>query len=618
MTTATRITSILLLLCIALPAQIVQFANRSDVAFEGWARCTVDVMPPNRIGYVDTERGDRFVFWLGRETGLDTRAIDVRVHLEAGESVALDLGKSKPLALEREAATQLTKWMGGIVSIGGNRLTRVQLDADGAGYLCHWRGRVGRMLFADLWVHWVPGQGWARGEVLLTCSNPSIPDMGEDAPDDLTLKVGDAVVLVPGRPAGAPLIDADTWFDDAQARALPLVLAWPKWLKKSGDWAAVGVVANLGLGACGIRQLLVQGNPRLPANLDAQAWTGQRLAESIRRLHSWEAPLLGPNRRSQDTGAQSDQTFVAGEVFAKNGVGAERVAYLAALKMAGRPCHHLELDGEQVDILRHLEPRLVYWNSRPHIPAVSPDQLGKPRGLGETIWAGADVEHWFHNNLAAAVRLTGSPCLQHLLSAQARVYMLQHTTRSDLPYQSVPFAARAWGWEAIMAVHLYRELEDRALAARVRLHWLDRANKVLIPQLTGPNGEPVLDWRRDDRIGPGLRYMPWQHGVGAYGLDLAGEVFGHDGARQLARAFAKRVFADTWWKTSDRWTSRDVVAQDGAAVPSGAYDFFGSPLIVATMLRLEPTHEQAREIWKQLLLEATEPQQVSWMAPAVR
>jgi hypothetical protein len=102
-----------------------------------------------------------------------------------------------------------------------------------------------------------------------------------------------------------------------------------------------------------------------------------------------------------------------------------------------------------------------------------------------------------------------------------------------------------------------------------------------------------------------------------YGLDLAGEVFGHDGARQLARAFAKRVLADTWWKSTDRWTSRDVIAQDDASVPSGAYDFFGTPLAIATMLRHDPKSEPARTIWKQLLREATAPVHFAWLAPGV-
>jgi hypothetical protein len=33
---------------------------------------------------------------------------------------------------------------------------------------------------------------------------------------------------------------------------------------------------------------------------------------------------------------------------------------------------------------------------------------------------------------------------------------------------------------------------------------------------------------------------------------------------------------------------RDVIAQDDAVVPSGAYDFFGTPLAIATMLRHDP------------------------------
>jgi hypothetical protein len=451
---------------------------------------------------------------------------------------------------------------------------------------------------------------------MVTCSNPRVPQVTDMIPPGFTLHFGNAVVLVPGHPPDAELIDGDTQFGDGQARTLPVTLLWPDHFENLAQWCSAAVLDQIG--AVGISRLLPQGNPRLPPGLDPVAWAGARLAESIRRLHTWEAPLCGPNPGSGDAGQQRDQTFVGGEPLAENGAGAEQIIYLAALKAAARPCHHLERDGSQLSSVAH--PRLVMWDSRPHLVSVSPDQLGKSRylhtGIETAGWSGSDVEHWFHNNMVAAARLTGSPAIQHMLSMQARIYPYQWTTRPDLINQSVPFAARAVGWEGIMAVQLWINLEDRELATATREHWLDRATHVLVPQLSAMPGD-VWDWRRDDRIGPGRRYMPWQQAVGAYGLDLAGEVFGHAGAREVALRAAKRVIHDAYWWDGDRWTSRDVIAQDDAVVPSGAYDFFGTPLAIATMLRHDPKSEPARTIWKQLLREATAPVHFAWLAPGV-
>ncbi|HEU4418659.1 MAG TPA: hypothetical protein VFT55_06945, partial [Planctomycetota bacterium] len=467
----------------------------------------------------------------------------------------------------------------------------------------------------DLWLHWCPDEPWARGEVMVTCSNPNVPHMGDVIGQNFTLRFGNAVVLVPGRAANEPLLDEGTQFGDGQARTLPVTLLWPNHFEHIQHWCSAVAIEKVG--AVGISRLLPQGNPRLPPGLDPVAWAEARRDESIRRLHTWEAALRGPNRRSGDTGQQPDQTFVAGEPLAPNGAGAEQVIYFAALKMSARPCHHLEANGSQ---LSAAHPNLVLWDSRPHIVGVSPDQLGKPRHQNESVetsgWAGADVEHWFHNNTVAAARLTGSPAIQHLLSMQARLYPYQWTTNPILQHQSVPFAARAVGWEGIMAVHLWTNLEDRALACATKEHWLERATLVLVPQLGTLPGD-VWDWRRDNRIGPGWRWVPWQQAVGAYGLDLAGEVLGHAGARDVALRAARAVIRDAYWWNGVRWTTRDMVALDEGLVTSGHYDFFGTPLAIATVLRHEPENAQAREIWNQVLAEASTPVHFAWLAPGV-
>ncbi|HZN37154.1 MAG TPA: hypothetical protein VFD82_00035 [Planctomycetota bacterium] len=603
-----------LLLAASLPSQIVHFVNLSPVVYEGWTRCTVDVMPPHPTGVVSTLGGSTYPYQLGRLTGLDTRALDVRVRLDPGQRLTLDLSTSQPCEMPNVVLPPI-EWFGGLATVNDDMFGLVSLDRDGAGYLLHLRCRTGRMWCVDLWLHLCPDEPWARGEVMVTCSNPRVPQVVDLMSPNFTLRVGNAVVLVPGRQPNEPLIDAGTQFGDGQARTLPVTLLWPNHFEHLTHWCSA--VAIQSIGAVGISRLLPQGNPRLPPGLDPVAWASVRRDESIRRLHTWEAPLLGPNRRSGDTGQQADQTFVAGEPFLPNGAGAEQVIYFAALKASARPCHHLESDGSP---LSAAHPNLVMWDSRPHLISVSPDQLGKARYLGTGIetagWSGSDVEHWFHNNTVAAARLTGSPAIQQILSIQARIYPYQWTTRPELMYQSIPFAARAVGWEGMMAVQLWMNLEDRDLAAATKAHWLNRATQVLVPQLGQLPGD-VWDWRRDDRIGPGWRWMPWQQAVGAYGLDLAGEILGHAGARDVAFRAAKAVLHDAYWLAGDRWTARDVVARDDANVPSGGYDFFGTPLAIATVLRHEPTNERARAIWNQLLLEATLPVHFAWLAPGV-
>jgi hypothetical protein len=604
---------IALLLAASVPAQIVHFVNLSPTAYEGWTRCTVDVVPPHNPGVVSTQNGN-YPYHLGRQTGLDTHTLDVRLHLEPGQRLTLDLSTSTPCTLP-PVHLPPHQWWGGLLTIAGRPFHMVALERDGAGFLGHHRCRVAQMFCVDLWLHWCEGEPWARGEIMVTCSHPGVPHMGGVIGNDFTLRFGNAVVLVPGRVANEPLIDEGTQFADGQARTLPVTMLWPNHFEHLMHWSSAAAIERIG--AVGIARLLPQGNPLLPPGLDPVAWTEGLREESVRRLHTWEAALRGPNRRSVDTGQQADQTFVGGEPLAQNGAGAERVIYFAALKTSARPCHHLEANGSQ---LSANHPQLVLWDSRPHLVNVSPDQLGKERYLNQgpetSGWAGSDVEHWFHNNTVAAARLTGSPAIQHLLSMQARIYPYQWTTNPQLIYQSVPFAARAVGWEGMLTVHLWNNLEDRNLAAVTKAHWLDRATMVLVPQLGTLPGD-VWDWRRDDRLGPGWRYMPWQQAIGAYGLDLAGEVFGHAGARDVALRAANAVIRDAYWWDGTRWTSRDVVALEPTWVPSGSYDFFGTPLALATVLRHDPTNVLARAIWAQLLSEATLPVHFAWLAPGV-
>ncbi len=597
------------------PAQVVHAANYAPTVFDGWKRCTVDVMPPHEAGQVP---GARYV--LGRPIGLDVRVIDLQLRLDPGEVRSIDLSAAQPLAFVRGPLPAAPLAFFGQPSIAGVPLQVVGLQPDGAGYLAHLRARVGPMLCCDLWLWWYPdAPGWAVGEVIITASNPSVPDATAAVPGDLCLLFGAADVVVPGlqpepsnlqgaRAGGARLLPAGGVLADGQARSFPLVLVWRQHLRTVDDSSSAGAAANLSVCANGIARLWPDGNPTLAAGTSPLAWTISHWAGAIASLHRWAPePGVGPNPRSPDTGAQADQVFVGAECIGPAGLGAEQVRYLVALSQSRRPCHHLEIDGSLLRLAQH--PQLKFWDGRAHYRSdVSPDRLGKSRLLAESEtqgWWGPDVEHWLFNNLTVAARLTGSPALQWQLEAQARVFLLQWVT---FPYA---YAARAVGWEALGVLHLWHNLEDRALAEQVRAGWLRRLDTVLLPQLLSkPN-----DWwdvHIDPRLGTGEWVMPWQQAVGAYWVDRAGATFGRADARALALRGARRAM-DAWQLQGGQWLTYWNLAVDGRGVLSHDANNFGMPLAPAVVLRHEPNDEKARAVWAQVA-----PDGGQWIAPGVR
>lgn len=599
-------------------AQTVRIENLGGVAFTGWKRTTIDSVPPHLVGQVG---GALYV--VGRQVGLETHAVDVHVSLDAGQSVSLNLAAATPAAWTRGPyPADPLAWFGGPVSIGGQAMSIVSIGPDGAGYTARLRKRTGPMLCTETWITWYPDHPeFAFAEAIVACSNPTVPDMGATAPPNFHLRFGDAITFIPGAGGDVPLIAAGASFADGQMRAMPVVFLWTRHCTQWAQVLSAAVVVNLKLGAVGISKVLADGNPRYPPSFAARPWTLAKLAPATMRLHSWGPPLIGANAASGDSGAQEDQVFVRGEAMLEGGVGAEIVTYISALKLANRPCHHFEANGSLLNLAQHVNPLLVFWDGRPHwSPVVSPDRLGKPFGLspGEANnWWGPDVEHALFNTLAAGVRYTGSYALQQILAEVARIYLLQWTVQSGLS-TSQPFASRAIGWEGVLAVHLWRELEDRQLATAVRQRWRDRLDFIVGPFLEArPND--VWDLRFDDaRLGPGWRWQPWQQAVGAYGLDLAGTQLDRWWARTLALRGAKAVIRDAYVFQNGAWTSRDVVALDNAPVSMGFYDLFGMPLAPATVLRHEWQHWPARPIWTQLQTQCSLPKHTAWLAPGVQ
>jgi hypothetical protein len=612
-----------LALAAALPAQVVTVANLTGQPFAGWKRTTIDALPPSPAGKV----GDT-LFVVGRPVGLNTHVVDLHVSLAAGQTLTLDLAAAddvhwSPAPLPADPLA----WFGGIATLNGAPMSWVGLQRDGAGYTAHLRARTGRMLHTDLWVTWYPDQpGWCHGEAFVTCSNPAVPDLTATLPPPgLVLAFGDAQVGVLGG-APAQLVAPGTTFADGQARLIPLTFVWQRHLRDASEWSSVGCAVSCGVGARGIAQLLAEGNPTLPVGFAPAPWLAARWQESIRRLHTWEAGVLGIPKESGQTGRQEDQVRVRGEAFAPGGVGCEWLAYFAAAKWANRPCHHLEADGSLLRMPHAGAGLPIMWDGRPHGQLWDVvDRLGKSQALTLAQaggWRGPDVEHWLINGLAAGARLTGSPALQHLLSAQAVIYPLQHTVAVGWS-TSQAYAARAIGYEGMNVVHLWRELEDRALAAAVREHWLRRWSLVLRPHIGRqvnqfPSGV-FLDCRENDpRLGAGWWWIPWQQSVGAFGLDEAGREFDVPAAREWALRAALQVVADAWVEApGGGWHSQPNHPVIGETIADGSFNYYGMALAPAVVLRHQPDHAKARAIWNWLIASARTDADVSWLVPGV-
>jgi hypothetical protein len=623
----------------ATPSVVVQLANTSTNAFVGWHRVTVDFLPPAQSGWRLSEapvtvqghavtgggrNGDiEWQYVVGRKTGLETWACDIWCSLAAGQRTSIDLGTLTPCA---QPVPQIPQegwaWFGGMPMANGTALPLLSAQIDGAGWTAHWRSRVRgtQMMVVDLWTTWYPDQPWCHAEATVTASNPLVPQVTETLPAGITLSFGDAIVLPLGQAQPGVLVPSGTTFGDGQARTVPLTLVWLRHFSDPTQNASLIADAQYAIGGSGVLNLLPNGNPLVPANFDSVAWARGVLPASVAALHSWQPGTVGPAPASGITGAQTgDQVFVGGEICVPNSAGVELIRYLGALKYSNRPNHHREVDGSILDLARHTNPRLILWDGRPHpSSSVSPDRLGKTTNASETQlngWWGPDVEHWLMNTLACAARLTGSPALQEELRSQATIYLAQWTVAPGLS-TSWWFAARAVGWEAIACVHLWRELEDRALAERVKARFFARWDAFTATFASAVWWDVRVD---DPRQGTGAWTMPWQCAVAAYGLDLAGEVFGVAAMREKAYVQAQHLVSTTFYEnaTTHHWQCYSGVAVDGRNVPDNIFWLFGSPLAPAVVLRHDATNATARAIWTQMIADATATYQAAWLPPGV-
>lgn len=585
-------------------AQTVTLHNDSTSFFGGWVQVNVDLLPPHSRG----THSDRFRYILGKQTGLDTHSLDIYCGLSPGESKVFDLSEAEPIDYDPLPGYALDKqmWGGVPISVAGVPLVFNGAQANGAAWDGHWRGRVGPLLHVDLFVHWYPDdQAWAPGELVICASNPAVPDVVALIPGGFAIEFGDARVLVPGLATDAPLMAAGDWLADGQCRILPFVLCWER---HGGNLGMCRAIAEQQVQARGIVRLHAAGNPILPAGFDARAWAHEVLPETIETLHQWRNSRLDPQVDSAATGAQGSQSFVAGPAMADPAAIAP--IYLAAIANKW-PMHHLEANGDPLDWRLHPSLRMFYGRVNRRI---CDETLGKPVDptRAETHgWAGPEDEHWFDWTLWAGARLKGTPASQWLLRAHANQLICRYVVE---PPGNWLTANRGVGWYCFMVGELYRNLEDRDLAEALKARFLDVYLQLIWPM--GADGS-WWSWKDDPRIGPGVRAIPWQAAVLALGLDWAGEAIGDDRPRGFAYNIAQEILGRTYVKQENgRWTSSNVVTQDGSPLqPSdyGYYDWFGTPMVVACVLRHDPQHAQAREIWLQMLGDNPNYQQASWL-----
>lgn len=605
MTTMMRLLTTILL-ALALPAQKVEVTNHTDNPLVGWFQCNVDSLPPHASGSTTNCN-----FVVGKRTGLDTHNIDVWTIVQAREHLVIDLSTAWFGEFGLPPPPE-NNYLGGVpIKIAGVRMEQFGAEINGAGYDFSYRARVGPMLVVHLFLHWYPHRrGWCRGEVVITASNPTVPDVIGGIPANFKLQIGDANVFVPGLGQDPNLMEQDDWLADGQRRALPLTIVWPE-LYEEHDAHTASAWCRMEIGIRGVQKLLMEGNPPLPDGFDAANWAMGALPDVVARQHDWLNSKLDPAVDSGATGAQGSQPpGVAGPAMAHP--LAVMPIYVTALDTSW-PMFHLEADGSTLDWKGH--PGLHLNRGRVN-RAISADVLGKPFEPNSHEChrhSGPEWEHWFDWNLFAGARFMGTPATQLALEAHA-VHFLHNF---NVPW-SPP--SRGIGWYSFLAVELYRGLENRELAEAVANKWRELWVRIIKPRFE--NGG-FWSWSDDPRLGgtaENPRAVPWQAAVGVWGVNMAAFCFTVPEAWELCGTCVSELMERAYVKKGGWWTSRNVIAFDGTD-PEGAYvgefgyyDNFGMPLAVACTLRLNPGHWFALEIWAQLKQD-TDLGHYAWLVP---
>ncbi len=609
---------------------MITLANHSQYRFRGWKRVTL--AGTNRPATdVRCDDSGKPIFVLGRAVG-NVRVADIWVDLLPGSQKQIDPETLADGIYEPKIPGNLITHFGGKLKVNGEVMNLLSSAVDGAALTSHARWRLFCGAVVDVWLRWYPGESWMHGECLVTNSDQTNPALTCSVPN-IVLEFGNSIILFAG---GRPHIPADI-YGDGQCRAVPFTAFWPS-METMSDRESALAVSIFGIGGTESVKLFNVGNPIYPTNFDARARAGSLLPETINRIYSWDTQAWGAPgivKESGSAGEQTDQMFVGGEGFAF--CGAENFTYLNAL--AGwpkRPCHHLEMDGSVLNPFKPTSRPRIFWYGRPHNGLWSlVDRLGKPRGINwdeqlfQTMpglpeshgWFGPDVEHWLMNGLIAAARLTGSPMIQTLLEHQATIYLLTQTTTPGWSTSQL-YASRAYGYECWNVTQMLCTLENEETKQRLFTRCMSRWIQVGRSKILG---YPIWDLRTNDpRLGDGLGewYLPWQHGLDAYGRFVFGQFVGNLEMMESAVATAEALIAQAFWKdsTDGRWKTYAHVAVDGrhsTDAEANIFYMFGMPMVPAVLLMNNPQHAIAREIWNQMVNDAVTTQKASWLSPGV-
>jgi len=588
----------------------IPIVNHSDAEIGCWLQTNTDIVLPFPAGSTPNCN-----FVLGNQSGLDTHNLDIYVEMSPHERRIIDFAEATEGGFQLPPPANCGAWLGGVaVKIAGVRMTKVSEVVNGAAYDIHYQARVGTMLRVHLWLHWYPDQpGWCAGEVMICASNPSVPDMIATIPPNFRLQVGDAIISVPGLPLSQPLMREGDWLAHGQTRNLPMTLLWTD-LASQRDLATAYAWANSQIQVRGITKLMQFGNPLLPENFDAVAWTNELLPTVVARQHDWFDSPLDPAADSRQTGAQGAQSFVAGPVMADP--TALAVIYIGGLDGSWPMCH-FEQDGRSLD--RDAHPGLRIYTGQANTRICS-DWLGKPRTVTMAEahgYAGPEDEHWFDFVGLHGARLKGTAGTQRLLEAHAANFLFRWVTEPPGNWLS---ANRAIGWMAFLAGELFRNLADRDLAAAVASRFQSVVDQLVIPTML-PN-DAWWSWTNAGSIGASdndWRAMPWQAEVMACGMYLGGMACGHAPAVEMSYHMAEQIIQRAWFKRDNGyWASRDVIAQNGADLPYyDAFRHFGMKACDVLLMR-DRAHPQAREIWTQRKQEAASDRyKLSWFLPGI-
>lgn len=591
---------------------LIRLENVSPSRFKGWLRTTVDQHPPFTSGRVGT-----VPILVGQKIG-DVWPVEFHTVIDGGHEATIDLNAMVAGMVEVPFAP--SSWddeLGGPPLLNNVATLELQsIGRDGASFEFHWQLRDGTFV-VDCWLRKVPGESWATGEVMVTCSSPRTSALTANL-GHLRITIGDGIMIVPGRPVNGTLFDP-TRFADGQARIVPFGVIWPR-LISNGDWSSPGAGASGGVVATGLSlrpsypDKLVGGEPVFATGFSPRSWGHHNWLRTIGGLLTWEHPTIGPAANTGQAGGQEDQLFAGFEGLVSPVAGEAR--YFAALKTAQHPMHHREWDGRVVDGDRHPELRMFY--SRPH--SSGSDRLGKTRDLadaadpnGETYgWNGPDLQHHSSATLTAGARHKGSPAMQKLLEHHARNYLVGPSAAPE-EVTSTIWSSRELGWEGLLVCNLVRALKDRDLAARVLAHYRERVERILINKLADRDiWVEVVD---APSVGPGAWWQVWQQAIGAYGVDVACELIGMPEGRAMALRAAKKVLEAGWTFENGRWVEYEHQRVDGSAkTRSGYFALAWMPLAVAVVLRHEPQNERANMIWDQIIAESAggEPR---WLPP---